>query len=69
MAKFFRKQLTYFLIGFVAAFVLYLFIRFSADAVLLGVVIGTFAGAALCVALGLLERRFDDDPAPTPAKK
>ena len=65
MRKFVRKQLTYFLAGFVIAFVLYLFIRIDFDKIILGVVIGAVAGVALCFAVAALERRFPDD---TPAE-
>ncbi len=61
MRRFFRRQLTYFLVGFVVAFIIYLFVRFNADAVFLGLVIGAASGLATCVAIYLLERRFPDD--------
>ncbi|MCC7364735.1 MAG: hypothetical protein IT303_10210 [Dehalococcoidia bacterium] len=60
MWSFFRRQLNYFLIGFVVAFVIYLFIRYSADGVLLGVVIGAVSGLALSTGIFMLERRFPD---------
>ena len=63
MARFFRRQLTYFLIGFVVAFVIYLFVRYDADQIILGVVIGAVAGVVLCVGIWLLGRRFDEKPA------
>lgn len=71
MGRFFRRQLTYFLGGFVAAFVLYLFIRFSADAVLLGMVIGAASGVATCIIIAYLERRFfsADSPPAQPTGK
>ncbi len=58
MWNFLRRQLTYFLIGFVITFVIYLFVRFSADAILLGIVIGLGGGAAVMVGLFWLERQF-----------
>ncbi|MFQ5381417.1 MAG: hypothetical protein ACE5EF_07330 [Dehalococcoidia bacterium] len=58
MWNFLRRQLTYFLIGFVITFVVYLFVRFSADAILLGIVIGLVGGAAVMVGLFWLERQF-----------
>ncbi len=64
MGRFFRRQLTYFLIGFVIAFVIYLFVRFNADQIILGVVIGAGAGVGLCVGIALLERRFQDSAKP-----
>jgi cell division protein FtsW (lipid II flippase) len=63
MGKFFRRQLTYFLVGFVIAFMIYLFVRFDADAIILGVIIGAAAGVALCIGIALLERRFEKEPA------
>ncbi len=61
MRRFFRKQLTYFLIGFTVAFILYLFIRFDANDVILGVVIGAATGIVLCLAIAIMERRFPDE--------
>lgn len=61
MWHFLRRQLTYFLVGFVITFVIYLFVRFNADAVLLGLVIGAVGGLALAAALFWLERRFPDE--------
>ena len=70
MRRFVRKQLTYFLAGFVIAFVLYLFVRFDFDKIILGLVIGAVAGVALCFGVAALERRFPDEPdAPADAKK
>lgn len=62
MRKFLRRQFTYFLAGFVIAFIIYLLIRFSAEEVLWGVVVGAAGGVALAIALTLLERRFPDEP-------
>lgn len=59
MWAFFRRQGLYFLIGFVVAFVIYLFARFDADAIVLGIVIASGAGVALSVFLWWLERRFE----------
>jgi cell division protein FtsW (lipid II flippase) len=64
MWSFFRRQLNYFLIGFIIAFVIYLFIRYDADDILLGVVIGAVAGVALSIGLYLLERRFPEARTP-----
>lgn len=58
MQKFFRRQLTIFLVGFVIAFVIYLFIRFSADTVLLGVVIGAAVGIGTCFAVAFVNRKY-----------
>ena len=61
MRRFFRRQLTYFLVGFIIAFTIYLFVRFNADAVLLGLGIGAATGVATCVGIYLLGRRFPED--------
>jgi hypothetical protein len=58
MWQFLRRQLLYFLVGFVVTFIIYLFVRFSADAVMLGVAIGIVGGAATAIGLFALERRF-----------
>ncbi|HMS60491.1 MAG TPA: hypothetical protein PKA49_16770 [Tepidiformaceae bacterium] len=60
MWSFLRRQLNYFLIGFVLTFVVYLFIRFDSDKVILGVVLGIGGGLVLSGALFMLERRFPD---------
>ncbi|MFN0095496.1 MAG: hypothetical protein ACKVVT_12075 [Dehalococcoidia bacterium] len=60
MRKFLRRQLTYFLIGFIVAFIVYLFVRFDADSILLGVFVSFIAGVAVCGAVLFLERRFPD---------
>ena len=62
MWAFFRRQALYFLVGFVIAFVIYLFIRFDTDAVLLGIGIAAVAGVALSVFLWWLEGRFEEQP-------
>ena len=64
MWQFLRRQLNYFLIGFVVSFVVYLFIRYDADDVLLGVVIGIGCGLALSIGLFMLERRFPNAAPP-----
>ncbi len=60
MYAFLRKQLTVFLVGFVVAFVVYLFVRFDADKVLLGVVISAVVGIAFNFGIVMLERQFPD---------
>ena len=67
MWSFLRRQLNYFLIGFVVTFVIYLFIRFDPDKVFLGVVLGAIGGTVLSGGLFMLERRFPDQ-APPPAE-
>ncbi len=61
MRRFIRRQLTYFLIGFVITFVIYLFIRYNFDAIILGVVVGSVGGVVLATVLFWLGRRFPDD--------
>ncbi len=60
MWSFLRRQFLYFLVGFVVSFVIYLFVRFDADKVILGVGVGIIGGLVLSVLLFLLERRFPD---------
>jgi ABC-type lipoprotein release transport system permease subunit len=55
-----RRFANYFLIGFVVSFVIYLFIRFDADKIFLGIVIGVVCGVALAIGIGVLERRFPE---------
>lgn len=70
MRKFLRRQLTYFLIGFVITFVIYLFLRFDNEKVITGVVIGSVGGVVLATVLFWLGRRFpDDEPEPDPKKE
>ena len=72
MGRFIRRQLTYFLWGFIAAFVLYLFIRFDPGKVLAGLAISAAAGVATCIVILYLEHKFfSDEPkaAPLPPDK
>lgn len=62
MWQFLKRQALYFLVGFVVTFVFYLFVRFDADKVLLGIVIAAVGGIAVAIALFLLERRFPEQP-------
>ena len=59
--KFLKRQVTYFLLGFVLAFTIYLFVRFDPDAILLGMGIGAAAGVVLMAALFWIERTFRDE--------
>jgi hypothetical protein len=52
--------------GFVATFVTYLFVRFDADKVLLGVAIGAIGGIIVAIVLFTLERRFPEQAPPPP---
>ena len=60
MWSFLRREFLYFLVGFVATFIVYLFIRFDPDEVLLGVAIASVGGIILAIALFYLERKFPD---------
>lgn len=64
MWAFVRRQALYFLVGFVIAFVIYLFIQFNNDDVLLGLAISAVAGIVVSALLWWLERRFEEKPAP-----
>lgn len=59
----------FFLIGFVVTFIIYLFVRWDPDKVLLGVVIGGIVGIATSWAIWVLERRFPDNRPPGPASR
>lgn len=50
----------FFLIGFIITFLIYLFIKFGADDVLLGVLIGLGGGLAACIIVAFLEKRFPE---------
>jgi ABC-type nitrate/sulfonate/bicarbonate transport system permease component len=60
MWSFLRRQFLYFLIGFVVAFIIYIFARFDSDKVLLGILISALVGLVLSGFLFYLERRFPD---------
>lgn len=53
-----RQAALYFLLGFTVAFVIYLFVRFNADQVLLGMAIGSAVGVIVAAGLLWLEYRF-----------
>jgi hypothetical protein len=50
----------YFSIGFIIAFVIYLFVRWDADQVILGMVISAVVGLALGIALLFLQHRYPE---------
>ena len=52
----------FFSIGFIIAFVAYLFVRWDADKVITGVAIAAAVGVALAIVIFFLQRRF---PEPT----
>ncbi len=60
MWGFFRRQILYFLLGFVATFVIYIFARFDTDTVILGLIISALVGVVLSGVLFYFERRFPD---------
>lgn len=60
MWSFLRREFLYFLVGFVATFIVYLFIRFDPDEVLLGVAIASVGGIILAIVLFYLERKFPE---------
>lgn len=55
-----RRFWSFFLIGFILTFVIYLFVRFDADQVLLGIVIALGGGVLLALIIFFLERRFPE---------
>ncbi|MCC6383230.1 MAG: hypothetical protein IT304_12045 [Dehalococcoidia bacterium] len=55
-----RRFFHFFTIGFIVAFVIYLFVRWDVDKVIVGVVIGAAGGVVLGIAIFLLERRFPE---------
>ena len=57
-----RQASLYFLIGFTIAFVIYLFVRFDANEVLIGMAIGAGAGVIVAAVLIWLEHRYPDPP-------
>lgn len=59
-----RRLALYFLVGFVVAFTVYLFIRFDSDAVLLGMGIAAVAGFALAALLWWLDNRYEQTHPP-----
>jgi VanZ family protein len=57
-----RHATLYFLLGFTVAFVIYLFIRFNADQVLVGMALGSAVGVLVAALLLWLEYRYPDQP-------
>ncbi|MCS7294016.1 MAG: hypothetical protein RMK15_01585 [Chloroflexota bacterium] len=64
MWSFLRRQALIILAGFVVTFLVYLFVRFNADDILVGMAIGAGAGVALAVVIFLLERQFPEQRKP-----
>lgn len=68
MWSFLRRQFTYGLVGFVIAFIIYLFIQFDTSEVVNGLLISLAAGIVLMVVLFFLERRFPERERDTPRR-
>ncbi len=58
MMRALRRYLNAVLIGFIVTFVLYLFVRFDADKIVLGIVIALIGGAAALAAYIFLDRKL-----------
>ena len=56
-----RRQLNFFFIGFIVAFIIYLLVRYDFDDIVLGAVLGAIGGVAVVAAAIFLDRRFPDD--------
>ncbi len=56
-----RRYLNAALIGFIITFVIYLFVRFDPDKILLGIVISLIGAAGSLVAYVYLDRKFGGD--------
>lgn len=61
MWNFLRRQSLYFLVGFIVAFVVYLFIKIGANDVLWGIAVGAAGGIVVSIAFFYLERKFPDN--------
>ncbi len=66
MWSFLRRQSLYFLTGFVATFLVYLFIKIGARDVLWGMAFGAMGGLVLSAIIFFLERKFPDRGAVSP---
>ena len=58
MPRLLRPYVNAFLLGFIVTFIAFLFLRFNASDVVLGVVIGAMGGALALVLYGYLNRKF-----------
>lgn len=61
MWTFLKRRLLWFLIGFVVVFLVYLFVRYNVDAILLGMFIAAGGGAVVSIGVYWLERRFPEE--------
>jgi len=59
-----RRLWHYFLLGFIATFVIYVFIRLDKDKILLGLLLGVVVGLVVSIGIFLLERRFPEHNVP-----
>ncbi|KAA0240378.1 hypothetical protein EDM76_02105 [bacterium] len=66
MWTFLRRQFL-FLVGFVIAFVIYLFIKIGANDVLWGLGVGAIGGLVVSLAFFFLERKFPESGGSPPA--
>ena len=57
-----RRYLNAALIGFIITFVIYLFVRFDPDKIVLGIVISLIGAAVALVAYIYLNRKFGGEP-------
>jgi hypothetical protein len=60
MWSFLHRQGLYFLIGFVATFLVYLFIKIGSKDVLWGMAFGAIGGVVLSTIIFFLERKFPE---------
>ncbi len=60
MWHFLRRRLLWFLIGFVIAFLVFLFVKYPNDEVLMGMTIAAVSGLGFSILIFLLEKRFPD---------
>jgi len=56
-----RRYLNAALIGFIITFVIYLFVRFDPDKILLGIVISLIGAAGSLIGYVYLDRKFGND--------
>jgi cell division protein FtsW (lipid II flippase) len=61
MWRFLRREFLFFLVGFIITFLIYLFVKFDANDVVNGILLGLVGGIILAIALTFLERQFPDN--------
>jgi len=62
MMRALRKYLNAALIGFIVTFVIYLFVRFDPDKIVLGIVIALIGATASLVAYIFLDKKLGNEP-------